>query len=86
MIWQKVIPVGDERFLFGKAMICKRASDDFYLPLTGDEIHDVPRIFEMLTVTLCADGKDFQAFRIEGGNDNEETARLYHCPVGQQRL
>ena len=60
----KVIPVGDERFLFGKAMICKKASDDFYLPLTGDEIHDVTRIFEMLTVTLCADGKDFQAFRI----------------------
>ena len=29
-----------------------------------DEIHDVTRIFEMLTVTLCADGKDFQAFRI----------------------
>ena len=60
----KVIPVGDERFLFGKAMICKKACDDFYLPLTRDEIHDVTRIFEMLTVTLCADGKDFQAFRI----------------------
>lgn len=60
----KVIPVGEEKFLFGKAMICKKVSDDFYLPLTGDEIHDVTRIFEMLTVTLCADGKDFQAFRI----------------------
>ena len=48
----------------GKAMICKKVSDDFYLPLTGDEIHDVTRIFEMLTVTLCVDGKDFQAFRI----------------------
>lgn len=60
----KVIPVGDEKFLFGKAMICKKVCDDFYLPLTRDEIHDVTRIFEMLTVTLCADGKDFQAFRI----------------------
>ena len=60
----QVIPVGEEKFLFGKAMICKKVSDDFYLPLTGDEIHDVTRIFEMLTVTLCADGKDFQAFRI----------------------
>ena len=60
----KVIPVGEEKFLFGKAMICKKVSGDFYLPLTRDEIHDVTRIFEMLTVTLCADGKDFQAFRI----------------------
>ena len=60
----KVIPIGDDKFLFGKAMICKKICDDFYLPLTRDEIHDVTRIFEMLTVTLCADGKDFLAFRI----------------------
>jgi len=60
----KMISAGEEKFLFGKAMICKKVCGDFYLPLTRDEIHDVTRIFEMLTVTLCADGKDFQAFRI----------------------
>ena len=61
---EQVIPVGNERFLFGKAMICKKASDGNYLSMSGDEVHDVIRIFEMLTVTLCADGKEFPAFRI----------------------
>lgn len=60
----KVIPVGDEKFLFGRAMICKKTWDGFYLPMTRDEVRDVVRIFEMLTVTLCADGREFQAFRI----------------------
>lgn len=61
---EKVVPIGDEKFLFGKAMISKKVNGDFYLPLTRDEIHDITRIFEVLTVTLCVDGKDFQAFRI----------------------
>ena len=45
-------------------MICKKASDGSYLSMSGDEVHDVIRIFEMLTVTLCADGKEFPALRI----------------------
>lgn len=60
----QVISIGKEKFLFGKALICKKVCGGFYLPLTRNENHDISRIFEMLTVTLCADGKQFQAFRI----------------------
>lgn len=61
---RQVITLGKDRFLYGKAMIYKPICDGDIGSVSSLEIQDVKRIFEMQTVTLCADGQDFPAFRI----------------------
>ncbi len=60
----KVIRLGKEVFLFGGAVICSEDEDGDLWPLSGGDIYDINQYVEENTVTLCADGRNFQAIRI----------------------
>ncbi|MCD8130382.1 MAG: hypothetical protein LUE16_03745 [Lachnospiraceae bacterium] len=60
----KVIRLGKEVFLFGGAVICSENEDGDLRSLSGEDIYDINQYVEENTVTLCADGRNFQAIRV----------------------
>ncbi len=62
---RRVISLGSDKYLYGKAIIFDTLyDDDEFISLKSSEMTDLIRIFEMLTVTLSADGQDFKAFHL----------------------
>lgn len=60
-----LLTIGDEDYVVGPVILFCYDEDGEYASVTIQDAYDAQEMIEEMTVTLCGDGKDFPAFRLD---------------------
>lgn len=62
---ERLLTVGDEDYVVGPVILFCFGEDGEYTSVTIQDAYDAQQMIEEMTVTLCGDGRDFHAFRLD---------------------
>ena len=62
---ERLLSIGDEDYAVGPVILFCYDEDGEYTSVTIQDAYDAQQMIEEMTVTLCGDGRDFPAFRLD---------------------